>query len=120
MLLKKTNLEVAKEEVKISELKSTSSKLKDEVKTLEKSMSDSTKTSVALEKNIDRDIKSISKTLQKVQSDVQKERDKIAKPMNLLREREIAVDKKERNLNTLIRRFKKYHKRVFPNREINI
>ncbi len=58
--------------------------------------------------------------LNSIKDKIKIEKSKIESPILYLRSEEMKLKKKERNLNTLIRRFKKYYTDTFPDRELKI
>ncbi len=89
-------------------------------KKLDKSISELIQNRHNNEKKFKEEYSSQTKILKDIKQEIKEEKDKIKSPRALLKMEERGLAKKERNLNTLIRRFKEYHNRYFPDRELNI
>ena len=71
-------------------------------------------------KSFTKECKEKNDTLNQLVKTIEDARKKIESPLQFLQKREIELESKERNLNTLIRRFKIYYDKHFPDRELKI
>lgn len=104
----------------LSDIKSRLELRKQEEKKLDKSISELVQKCHNNEMKFKKEYSSQTKILKSIKQEIKEEKDKIKSPRMLLKMEERGLAKKERNLNTLIRRFKIYYSKEFPDRELNI
>lgn len=104
----------------INSLQKQSEQRRGEDKELKKQIVKTEKEFNQVKKKQEKEIKKSSVTLVKLLKQIKDNKLKIESPLEYLRQRELEVEKKERNLKTLIRRFKIYYDKYFPDRELKI
>ena len=73
-----------------------------------------------LEKSFNREYTENKEVLKHLEDTILEKKESIESPLEFLKKRELEVEKRERNLKTLIRRFKVYYDKYFPDRELKI
>jgi len=93
---------------------------KGEEKVLNKSLSTLIHDLEELDRDYKKNYRVKRETLDDLTTKIEEEKEKIGQPLALLKQREEEIALKERNLKTLIRRFRRYYDEHFPDRELPI
>lgn len=114
------NKDISNKKEVLSSVKEELAATKKELSSQFKSLSADIKEKELALKDITIQINNGSKELDKLQKEIAYHKDKIQSPLEFIKQKEIEFGKKERNLNTLIRRFKVYWEKEYPDRELKI